>query len=333
MDLSIIIVNWNAVEYLRNCLNSLYQETKTLTFEVIVVDNASYDGSDKILRKEFSDVLFIQSDRNIGFAGANNLGFQSSRGNTLLFLNPDTEIIGNAIGLLHTVLQSLPDAGAVGATLLNSDWTLQTSCIQPYPTVLNQLLDYDALKHLFPQRKFWGMRPLFSKGEAPEEVEVISGACIMVKRNIFEKIGHFSRDYFMYAEDLDLCYKIRQYGYKNYYVKDAVIQHHGGGSTRQKQENYSSAVLMRESVFRFMRKTRGEFQARLYKVAMGVSTLTRLFLFGLAYPGKVLVSGASDSNCVYHKWIRILRWSMGFEKWASELTNQHSSKQDVRNLR
>ena len=231
IDLSIIIVNWNSANYIRKCISSIYENTKGIDFEIVVVDNASYDECESILKSEFPHVIFVQSTRNIGFAKANNLGFKYSFGETLLFLNPDTEIIGPALNQMLSFLQSTPDAGAVGCKLLNSDLSLQTSCIQPYPTILNQVLDIEYLKLRCPKLKLWGIWPLFHNNGNPEEIEVVSGACIMIKRNTFDKVEQFSTDYFMYTEDIDLCYKINQAGYKIYYIDDANIIHHGGGST------------------------------------------------------------------------------------------------------
>ena len=214
MDLSIVIVNWNSADYLRQCLRSIHETVKNLNYEVIVIDNASFDGSEAIIKQEFPSVRFIQSNKNLGFARANNEAFKASSGHSILFLNPDTEVLGDAIEILHGQLRRLPRAGAVGPTLLNSDMTMQTSCIQPFPTICNQALDMEVLRGRFPRLKLWGMQALYSDSDIPAVVEVISGACLMVRREVFENIGMFSTDYFMYTEDIDLCYKIRTAGYK-----------------------------------------------------------------------------------------------------------------------
>ncbi|HLE17264.1 MAG TPA: glycosyltransferase family 2 protein [Syntrophales bacterium] len=317
-DLSIIIVNWNSAEYIRKCLSSIFRETKNLDFEVIVVDNASYDGCEQIVRHEFCGVVFVQSDKNLGFAGANNLGFRHSKGKALLFLNPDTEIIGAAINDMLSHLTSLNDAGAVGCRLLNSDMSLQTSCIMPFPTILNQVLDTDYLKLLFPKMGLWGIKPLFSDGGPPEPVEVISGACMMIKRDVFEKVGLFSADYFMYSEDVDLCYKINEAGYKIYHVSDAKVIHHGGRSTSQKNENHFGAVLIRESIFNFLTKTKGRTYAQLYKVSMTFIAFTRLAVLLLLSPWLMFTT---KKDAIYHtmrKWGKVLRWSLGLEKWCKD---------------
>src|SRR5215475_8918812 len=149
-DLSIIIVNWNSKAFVRKCLVSLYANTQKTKFEIVVVDNASYDGCGEMLRAEFPKVHFIQNDKNLGFAAANNLGFESTAGRNILFLNPDTEVIGPAIDTLVEFVDHNPKAGVVGGKLLNTDKSIQTSCIQRFPTILNQVLDADLLRKLFP---------------------------------------------------------------------------------------------------------------------------------------------------------------------------------------
>ena len=231
MDISIIIVNWNSRDYLRKCLDSVPAGIKGLEFEIVVIDSASFDGCAQMLRKHYPEVRFIQSDRNLGFARANNAAFLASTGNCVLFLNPDTELRGLAINLMREQLLALPDAGVVGCKLLNSDGTVQTSCIKSFPTLLNQFLDAELLRKLFPRSRLWGMSALLDNSDASAEVEVVSGACMMLRRLDFERIGMFTTDYFMYSEDVDLCLKSRKAGLKNYCVLSAVVVHHGGGSS------------------------------------------------------------------------------------------------------
>ncbi len=148
-DLSIIIVNWNSTAWLLKCLESVYAQTHETAFEVVVVDNASPDGDIGIVKQRYPEVVVIESPVNLGFAGANNLGFRMSRGENVVFLNPDTELISPAFDLMLKQVRSLPSAGAVGCTLLNEDQSLQISCIQTFPTILNQLLDLDFFSIAF----------------------------------------------------------------------------------------------------------------------------------------------------------------------------------------
>src|ERR1035437_5865526 len=146
MQLSVIIVNWNSVGYLKGCLSSLYAETSGLEFEVVVVDNASYDGCGELLEREFPRVKFIQSAENRGFAAANNLGVAYSSGRGLLFLNPDTHVRGHALATMLPVFHVEPRAGIVGCRLLNGDLTVQASCVQAFPPVWNEFLDAEYLR-------------------------------------------------------------------------------------------------------------------------------------------------------------------------------------------
>lgn len=319
MDLSIIIVNWNSAHYVRRCLESIYTQRKDIDFEVIVVDNASYDGCDQILGSEFPNVKFVQSEENLGFAGANNLGFNHSVGRNLLFLNPDTEVIGPAIKVMFSFLQSIHDAGAVGCKLLNSDLSLQTSCIQPFPTVLNQILDIEYLKLRFPKLKVWGIKPLFFNNGGPEKVEVVSGACIMIKRRVLETIGKFSTDYFMYAEDVELCYKIQRAGYKVYHINDATVVHHGGVSSKQTKVNNLNDVLKRESISRFLEKSDSRFTAFLYRGSMTLVSIARLAVLTALIPVAILLQRSNSFYPKLIKWKKVLRWSLGKEKWARAL--------------
>lgn len=313
--LSIIIVNWNSKDYIRKCLQSIYAHTQNLSFEILVVDSASFDGCGEMLASEFPGVKFIQSEQNIGFARANNLGFEHSRGGCVLFLNPDTELVGPAINLLFDAMMELKGAGAVGARLQNSDGSLQTSCIQAFPTILNQLLDAEALRNRFPRASLWGIAPLYDVQNVPARVDAISGACIMMKRSTFSEIGCFSLDYFMYAEDIDLCYKTHRKGYLNYYVSSAAIIHHGDGSVQKAKTNFA-IIMAVESLWRYFRKYRGGAYAASYRGSLLLASLGRLLLLtlrSLLDKKQIPTHAANESRA---KWVAILRWVAGLERWV-----------------
>lgn len=315
MDLSIIIINWNSKDYLRGCLKSIAVNISDLKFEILVIDNASYDGSAQMVAVEFPHVSFIQSDRNLGFSGGNNRAVRQAKGSFLLFLNPDTIMEEDALLTLVQTLRRLPDGAIAGARLLNTDRTLQTSCVQSFPTILNQVLGSDLLYRWFPRSTLWGMAALFEASKEPEPVEVISGACLMIKREIFERVGGFDEHYFMYSEDVDLCFKIYQIGFKSYYVPAASVIHHGGGSSQKARSAFSN-VMLRESVYRFMRLHQGWLAAFFFRLFIGLSALLRLpmaLLMSLFQRG-----GGSGARVSVRKWISILRWSCGMEAWASK---------------
>lgn len=309
--LSVIIVNWNSKDYLRKCLTSLYHHCTSTPLEIIVVDGASFDGCGEMLATEFPSVVFIQSQQNVGFARANNLGARSAHGEVLLLLNPDTEFVENTIEALMSALSHFPDAGAIGCRLLNADRSIQTSCVQSFPTPLNQALDAEALRKLSPRSSLWGIAPLLSNDPNPVPAEAISGACILVKRAFFEAVGGFTEEYFMYGEDLDLCFKLTRAGHRSYYVSSSSLIHYGGGSTGQSISNFSN-VMMRVSVHHFIRKNYGSFSAFCYRCATALSAFVRLILICplLLLGNKVVTHGRSSLN----KWGAILRWSLGFNR-------------------
>jgi N-acetylglucosaminyl-diphospho-decaprenol L-rhamnosyltransferase len=324
LDLSIIIVNWNSTAFLRKCLSSLYANTKSIRLEVIVVDNASGDGCGEMVRKEFPSVNFIQSNQNLGFARANNLGFTHSSGRNILFLNPDTEILGAAIERMVHFLDQTPNTGIVGPKLLNSDHSIQTSCIRSFPTLVNEALDAEFLRQKFPRARLWGTSPLYADASAPVAVDAVSGAALMVRREAFEKAGLFTAAYFMYAEDMDLCFKVRQAGRTNYFVPDATILHHGGQSTESRDDRNFADVVMRESRLRFFRNRMGALYAAGYKATTSVVALIRLALLSGLWilPGGPVRRDSARRSL--GKWIRIFRWSIGMERWAGRL-NQAGS--------
>ena len=312
MELSIIIVNWNSRDYLEKCLASIYANTVDIAFEIIVIDSGSFDGADRMIKEQYAQVKFIQSAANLGFAKANNRAFDASVGKCVMFLNPDTEIAGPAINALHSALNLLPRAGAVGCKLLNADGTIQSTSIRSIPTILNRVLDSDSLRRQWPRSRLWGMAPLFEVGTGAREVEAISGACVILKRDAFLRVGRFTEEYFMYAEDIDLSYKLRKGGYLNYYVPTATVIHYGGSSSKESESTFS-AVMMPEATRRFLQKTRGARYARCYRGAMCAAAVARLIILAIA---TVVSSRRRSSNLQgsFRKWLAVLRWSLNRDR-------------------
>jgi len=317
VELSIVIVNWHSADYVLACLRSIREQTAALCYEVIIVDNASFDGCRDRVVREHPGVVFIQSQDNLGFARANNLGAMYARGDVLLFLNPDTEICDRAIVCLYSRMQTLPDAGIIGCRLLNSDGSLQTSCVQSFPTVLNQLLDAEVLRRWFPKAGLWGTTALFNSGTAVAEVEAVAGACMMIRRETFDLVGGFSSNYFMYAEDLDLCFKTRRAGFPTYYIGEAVIVHHGSGSTKQVRSIYSH-VMMRESVGRFLRESRGSFYSNCYRVLLSGVAIIRLLILLVLFPAWLSRHRVLGWRSSWGKWVAIFRWGLGLGRWTHQ---------------
>jgi GT2 family glycosyltransferase len=316
LNLSIIIINWNSVDYVERCLASIYKNKPRVKFEIIVVDNASYDGCQNLLAKKFPQTIYIQSVKNLGFSRANNLGFEHSKGDTLLFLNPDTEVIDSSIEDLYRTLHQLPDVGLLGCKLLNSDGTIQTTCIQRFPSILNQVLEFEYLKMKFARFRFSGLQPLYKDMKNTVVVEAITGACMMIKRSIFKKIELFSPKYFMYGEDMDLCYKVKKNGLKVYYFGGAAIIHHDGGSSKRNTNNSFSILLTKASVQKYVENTKGMFYGNLYKLSTITLVVFRLSILSLVYPLRKKIN-EKDLKYSIHKWKIILNWSFGRENWIN----------------
>ena len=314
MDLSVLIVNWNSARYLRACLTSIYREVNSIEFEVLVVDNASYDGSAELVKKEFPQVTFIQSDKNLGFTRGNNLLFGQARGRNILLLNPDTEIVGDAIPKMLGYLEQLPKAGAIGCRLVDAEGAVQTT-ILAFPTIWNQLLDIEFLQRRFPGWSLWNLKPLYEESAAPTEVEALAGACFMVKRHVFERVGLMSEDYVMYGDDIELSYKIWKAGYKVFYTNQSRVIHHEGKSAESWKRGLPD-VWKRASIYRFLTESHGRWYCGSYKVAIAVAAFARLGLI----PVMRLMTGDSRRkeklSFAFTKWKRLFQWSVGMKGWA-----------------
>lgn len=315
-DLSIIIVSWNSTDFVRKCITSINSQILGLTVETIVIDNASYDGCAEMIAREFPRVQFIQAEKNCGFACANNLAFLHSSGELILFLNPDTEVYEGAIQRMVRTLREHNDVGIVGAKLLNSDRTIQTSCIQSFPSILGIFLDSDLLRMWWPRCRLWGMRPLFDNTSDTVEVDAISGACQMMERDVFLRANMYSTEYFMYAEDVDLCLRANQMGRRNLYVPDAVFVHHGGKSSGLLAGSSWSAVVMRESLKRYFELNHSRSYAKVFQVAVGMQAALRVVLISVVALAARIAGRDHSLETVKRKWTSILRWAFGREQWV-----------------
>jgi len=227
--LSIIIVNYNAEKFLLECLDSIYAQTKQISFDVWVVDNNSMDTSVPMVQQNFPQVNLIENKENAGFIKANNKGILASKGTYVLSLNNDTVVLPGALEKLVDFMDRHPDAGACGAKVLNADGSIQHQCKRGFPTPSSALFYFLGLHKLFPRSKVFGHYLMtYLDADKTSEVDSLSGSCLMVRRRVIEDIGIMDEDYIMYGDDLDWCYRIKKAGWKIYYVPDAQIIHYGG---------------------------------------------------------------------------------------------------------
>jgi len=312
--LSILIVNWNSKELLRKCLLSIRGTCADLTPQVVVLDGGSFDGCGEMLSAEFAEVEFVQSEKNIGIGRSNNLGFERVTGEAVLLLNPDTEIRPGAIQLLLTELRRLPKAGIVNSRLLNTDLTLQSS-VHALPSPVFQAFDSELLRRLLSVFSIWAPPNDFAP-DGPVAVEAVAGACMLLWSKTFRDVGGFSPEYFMYAEDMDLCLKIRRAGLNVYHVPAAEILHHSGASADTQGSKFS-AVMMREALHTYMRLNHGWLSATMYRLFTGASGIIRLMVM---MPDFLTARGKRRRTlwASISKWRSILSWSVGLERWAKE---------------
>ena len=227
--LSVIIVNYKAEKFLQRCISSVYAETKRVPFDIWVVDNNSMDASVPMVQQNFPQVNLIENKENAGFIKANNKGILASKGTYVLSLNNDTVVLAGALEKLVDFMDRHPDAGACGAKVLNTDGSIQHQCKRGFPTPSSALFYFLKLHKLFPRNRIFAHYLMtYIDPEKVSEVDSLSGACLMVRREVIQKVGVMDEDYVMYGDDLDWCYRIKKAGWKIYYVPDAQIVHYGG---------------------------------------------------------------------------------------------------------
>lgn len=277
-DLSIIIVSWNVRELLRACLRSLEAGRHALTLEVIVVDSASADGTPEMVRNDFPWVHLLAQQENVGFPRGNNIGIRQSTGRYLLLLNPDTEVVGDALQRMVAYLNEHPQTGVVGAQLLYPDGRVQSSR-RRFPTLLTAFFESTWLQPLAPpsvlDRYYVRDRP----DNATSEVDWVMGACLMTRREVVEQVGLLDEDYFMYSEELDWCRRIKDSGWGVVYLPAAQIIHHEGKSSEQavtaRHINFQRAKL------RYFRKYHGRAAAMLLRIFLLLNYIWQIGLEGL----------------------------------------------------
>lgn len=237
MDLSIIIVSFNSQEVLRQCLKSLIEnypkEFSDRRYEMIVVDNASVDGSTDMIKSEFPQVELIKPRENLGFAKANNLGIKKAQGSHILFLNPDTIVPS---GTLSTMINYIDSDSTIGVATclveLSGNRGIDLDCHRGFPTPLASFCYFTGLEKLFPKSKFFGQyHQTWKDLSTIHEIDSAVGAFMLVRREVGEKIGWWDEDFFFYGEDLDFCFRVKEMGFKVMYNPSVKIYHYKGISS------------------------------------------------------------------------------------------------------
>ncbi|MFH1336028.1 MAG: glycosyltransferase family 2 protein [Candidatus Zixiibacteriota bacterium] len=276
MNITIIIVTWNSEGVIRNCMDSIIQNTGERQPEIILVDNNSSDQTVKIVAEHYPRVNLIRNKDNLGYAEANNQGIEKSRGEYLLLLNPDTEVRENSLISMIQFMEENPRTGALGPQLLNPDGTVQPSC-REFPTYATLLWEFSGLSRLFPKSKIFGhWRMGYFNFDRIREVDQPMGSCLLLRRRTLEEVGVFDRSFPMFFNDVDLCYRIKKTEWKIYFFPDAQILHHKGASTRQVKRR----MIWRSHLafYRFFRKHKNGMLNHLIQYLFCIP----LFLFAFA---------------------------------------------------
>lgn len=251
--ISIVIVNYRVPEHLRETIRSIQEAELYNKAEIIIVDNASEDDSKAQITGEFPTVNWIQLKNNIGFGKACNVGVQNATGTYILLLNPDTIIAKNTLSVSVDFMEKHPGAGLMGPKILSSDGTLQASCKRGFPTPSATFYHFTGLSRLFPKSKRFGRYNLtFMDPDTTGEVDAISGSFMFLPRKVFLEVGGFDEQFFMYGEDLDLCYRIHDKGYSIWYHPTTQIIHKKGKSSSKSA--LRSRFAFYEAMILFSRK-------------------------------------------------------------------------------
>ena len=251
--LSIIVVNYNTEELLRSCLESVYAGANGTPFDIYVVDNNSHDRSVEMMRSEFPKVKIIENASNVGFSRANNTAIAQTNADYVLLLNPDTLVIGDAVDRVMKYMDLHPEVGICGCRVLNTDRTLQLACRRSIPTPKVAFYRLSGLSMLFPNSKTMARYNMtYEDPERTHEVDAVSGAFLMIRREAINDIGLLDERFFMYGEELDWCLRAKRAGWSVVYCPEAEIIHHKGEST--KYNSRKAALEFYRAMYLFHKK-------------------------------------------------------------------------------
>lgn len=277
-DVSIVILNWNTRDLLARCLQSVYETRDRFDVEVIVVDNASSDDSVPATRARFPQVKMIESRENTGFAKGNNRGVAASSAPFVLLLNSDAFLLPGALRSMLELAHAQPRAGMVGACLLNADGSFQASHTL-FPNHWREFLILSGLGRMRHGRWYPSRGAQEEKG--PQIVDYVEGACLLARRAAYAEVNGLDESFFMYAEEVDLCYRMRQCGWQVWYQPAAKVTHLGGGSSQNRRTQRE--VDLYRSRIHFFRKHYGGVSAAMLKCQIIATTAVKAILHGALF--------------------------------------------------
>jgi N-acetylglucosaminyl-diphospho-decaprenol L-rhamnosyltransferase len=301
--LSVIIVSYNVKHFLEHCLLSLQHAMRDLEAEVIVVDNHSSDGSVEFLQQKFPWVKFICNETNVGYARANNVGWRASSGRFLLFLNPDTIVPEDGLLKMIVALEGHPGVAALGVKMIDGSGTFLQESKRGEPTAWNSFCKMSGLTSMFPRSKwFAGYYAGHISDDRDQEVEILSGACLLAVSEVVRELGGFDERFFMYAEDIDLSHRIRKVGYKNLYYSGTTILHFKGESTVKDQLYVSRFYNAMQQYVEKYKPDRTAFYTRVLRMAISLAAIASRIRHWFRIPSrqilakKVFITGDPSSR-------------------------------------
>lgn len=311
MKLSIIIVNYNVQHFLEQCLHSVYEAVKNVSSEIFVIDNNSVDGSVVMVKEKFPGVQLIENKKNTGFSFANNQAIRIAKGEYVLLLNPDTVVEEDTFQKAISFMDAHPEAGGLGVKMLDGKGNFLPESKRGLPTPSVAFYKIFGFARLFPKSKTFGKYHLgFLDKDKTSEVEILSGAFMLMRKSVLDSVGLLDETFFMYGEDIDLSYRILLGGYKNYYFPETRIIHYKGESTRKSSVNY--VFVFYKAMIIFAQKHFSQHNAKLFSTLInlaiymraGVAVILRfiksialpVFDFGLILVGLFLIKDYYATN-------------------------------------
>jgi GT2 family glycosyltransferase len=288
MYLSIVIVSWNAKDYLRKCLSSIYSQKFQKNFETIVIDNFSNDNSAEIVEKEFPQVVVIRAKENLGFAKANNIGIQISRSHYIALINSDVELLDGCLEKICNYMDENQTVGIAGPRVLNTDFSVQASC-RRLPSLWRNLCGALFLNKLFKNFLFFsGEQMGYFDYDSTCRVEVLSGCFWVVRRKAIEQVGYLDERFFIYSEDIDWCKRFLASKWYVVFFSEATAVHHSSASSINEPIRFSVEQV----------KARFQYWHKYYKsIHVVILCLILLVHYGLRVIGEII------NNKIKIKWI------------------------------
>lgn len=273
-ELTIIIISFNTRDMTKNCIESVLSHTRNIEFEIIVVDNNSNDGSQQMLKNDFPQIQFIENQNNVGYAKANNQAIEISKGDKILLLNSDTLISDDSIKKMAALLDKNPSVGIVGSKLLNEDGTYQLSC-GIFPSLWSEFSSKMMLNRLFKKSRIFNAHKYgFWDYSNTKEVDWVTGAFLMVRKDAIDIAGGLDENFFMFYEDVDFCKRVKSAGWKIFFYPEASIIHLWGGSWKKVRKKIILANC--KSTLYFYRKHHQMWQVHMIKMVLSVECLVKI---------------------------------------------------------